>query len=122
MTSHAISNIYQKLTEHSDKGMYSCCIFFDLIKAFDTVNHDVLLYKMKKIYGFQGLAFKLMQSYLSNRKHYLKLNNYKSDQSKAEYGVLQGSSVRLLLFLLYINDLPSESEGNTILAYQTITV
>ena len=101
LTSHAISNIYEKLTQNSDKGMYSCCIFLDLTKAFDTVNHDVLLYKMKNFYGFRGLAFKLMQSYLSNRKYYTKLNNFKSDLSKVEYGVPQGSSLGPLLFFIY---------------------
>ena len=85
-TPHAISNIYEKLTQNSDEGMYSCCMFLDLSKAY-TVNHDVLLFKMKNFYGFRGLAFKLMQSYLSNKKHYTKLNNFKCDLSKIEYGV-----------------------------------
>ena len=79
-TSLAISNIYEKLIQtiqNSDKGMYTCCIFFGLTKAFDTVNHDVLLYKMKNFYRFQGLAFKLMQSYLYNRKQYKKMNSSK---------------------------------------------
>ena len=97
-TSHAISNIYEKLTQNFDKGMYSCCIFLDLTKAFDTVNHDVSLYKMKNFYGFRGLAFKLMQSYLSNRKHYTKLNNFKSDLLKVEYGVPQCSSLGAATF------------------------
>ena len=114
-TFHAISNIYERLTQISDKGMYSCCIFLDLTKAFDTVNHDVLLYKIKSFYGFRGLAFKLMQSYLSNRKHYTKLDNFKSDLSKVEYGVPQRSSLRPLLFLSYINDLPLASQFDTIL-------
>ena len=51
-TSHAISNIYKKLIQNSDKGMYTCCIFLDLTKAFDTVNHDVLLQKMKNFMDF----------------------------------------------------------------------
>ena len=62
-TSHAISNIYEKLLQNSDTGMYNCCIFLNFTKAFDTVHHDVLLYKMKNINGFRELALKLVQSY-----------------------------------------------------------
>ena len=50
--SHAISNIYEKLIQNSDKGMYTCCIFLDLTKAFDTVNHDILLHKIKNFMDF----------------------------------------------------------------------
>ena len=78
--------------------MHYCCIFLDLTKAFDTVNHDVLLHKMKNFYGFQGLALKLVQSYLSNRQQYTKVENCKSDLTKIEYGVPQGSSFGPLLF------------------------
>ena len=56
--SHAIIDIYEKLIQNSDKGMYTYCIFLDLTKAFDTVNRYVLLHKMNNFYGFRGLAFK----------------------------------------------------------------
>ena len=95
--------------------MYNCCIFLDLTKAFDTVNHDVLLHKMENFYGFRGLALKLIQSYLSNRKQYTKMENCKFDLTKIEYGVPQGSSLGPLLFLLYVNDLPLASQFDTIL-------
>ena len=75
-TSHTISHIYEKL-------LYNC-LFLDLTKAFYTVNHDVLLHKMKNFYGFQGLALKLIQSYFSNRKQYTKVENCKSDLTKIE--------------------------------------
>ena len=113
-TSHAISNIYKKLTQNSDKRVYSCYIFLDLTKAFDIVSCDVFLYKMKNFYGFRKLAFKIKQSYLSYRKHYTKLNNSKSDQSKEKYGVPQGSSLGWLLFFSYINDFRLASEFDTI--------
>ena len=95
--------------------MYNCCIFLDLTKAFDTVNYDVLLHKMENFYGFRGLALKLIQNYLSNRKQYTKMENYKSDLTKIEYSVPQGSSLGPFLFLLYINDLPLASQFDTIL-------
>ena len=112
---HAISNIYEKLIKNSDAGMYNCCIFLDLNKAFDTVNHDVLLHKIKNFYGFRGLALKLIQSYLSNRKQYTMMESCKSDLTKIECGVPQGSSLGPLLFLLYINNLPLASQFDTIL-------
>ena len=86
-----------------------------LTKAFDTVNYDVLLHKLKIFYGFRGLAVKLIQSYLSNRKQYTKMENCKFDLTKIEYGVRQSSSLGPLLFLLYINDLLLASQFDTIL-------
>ena len=61
-----------------------CCIFLDLTKAFDTANPGVLLPKTKNFYEFFGLALKLMQRYLSNRKQYTTVENCKSDLTKIE--------------------------------------
>ena len=107
--------IYEKLIQNADKGMYTCCLFLDLTKAFDSVNHDVLLHKMENFYGFRGLALKLMRSYLSNRRQSTKMKMCKSELLNIEYGVPQGSSLGPLLFLLCINDLPLAGQLDTIL-------
>ena len=79
--------------------MYTCCIFLDLTKTFNTVNPDVLLHKMENFNGFRGLALKLMRSNLSNRRQYTKMKTCKSELLNIEYGVPLGSSFAPLLFL-----------------------
>ena len=83
-------------------------IFIDLRKAFDTVNHDILLLKMEH-YGVRGSSLQWFKSYLYERKQYVYKNGDCSELKKISCGVPQGSVLGPLLFLIYINDLPNIS-------------
>ena len=83
--------------------------FLDFAKAFDTVNHDILLEKLK-YYGFRDKSHALLESYLSNRVQRTEVNGVLSDEGIIKHGVPQGSVLGPLLFLLYINDISESSK------------
>ena len=69
-TIESLIKITEKIRESIDKGKFGCGIFIDLHKAFDTVNHEILLFKMEH-YGIRGSTLKWFKSYLSERKQYV---------------------------------------------------
>ena len=89
-----------------DRGNVNAVVFLDLKKAFDTVDHDILLSKMN-LYGIQGIALDWFRSYLTNRAQRCLVNGSLSRICSLKCGVPQGTILGPLLFLIYINDLPN---------------
>ena len=93
-------------TSNIDRGKINAVVFLDLKKAFDTVDHEILLSKLSN-YGIYGNAHQWFKSYLENRTQMCSINGSLSQSCLLSCGVPQGTILGPLLFLLYINDLPN---------------
>ena len=96
-TIHAILLIVDKIQTAIENGKYSCGLFLDLSKAFDTVDHNILIHKLQN-FGIRGPAIDWFKSYLSDRMQYVSIGGVKSDKTSIKCGVPQGSVLGPLLF------------------------
>ena len=101
---------------NTENGKYTSVTFIDLKKAFDTVNHEILVKKLQT-YGIRGKELLWFKLYLSHRKQCCKVSGKLSDLGEVTCGVPQGSCLGPLLFIIYINDLPLSIKHSNVNMY-----
>ena len=116
-TSHAIFDVLKILYDGWDKKVYTGCIFVDFARAFETIDHNILISKLE-LYGFGRIPLNFFRNYISNRTQSTTVNGHTSGNSVVTYGTAQGSVLGPLIYIIYVNDiLKSLNKDNSIFMY-----
>jgi hypothetical protein len=115
-TEMATMELVDRIIKDMDEGKTPINIYIDLSKAFDTLNHTILITKLR-FYGVAENTIKLFESYLQNRKQYVEWDNTKSECEYLTTGVPQGSILGPLLFIIYVNDIINASKLYHLIMY-----
>ena len=103
-TNHTLTVINEQIRNACDKGLYTCSVYLHLQKAFDTVNQNILLAKLKH-YGIKGTSFDWFKSFICDRVQYTSIDLKESSTKMVFHGIPQGSVIDPLLFIIFINGL-----------------
>ena len=107
-TNHAIINLAESTLESIENSLKVGGVFLDIAKAFDCVNHDILLRKLE-YYGFRGQTLMWFQSYLSDRSQFVNIKGQQSNIYQLSCGVPQGGTLAPVLFIIFMNDIIKSS-------------
>ena len=115
-TEQAILDLQNHILQNLKENYLTAGIFLDLSKAFDLINHDILLEKLN-YYGVRGIALEWFKSYLTDRQQYVTVGDGTSAKESVNLGVPQGSILGPLLFIIYMNDIPNSSQESKLILF-----
>lgn len=116
-TSMAVMELVEKISTSVDEGDYAIGVLIDLSKAFDILDHSLLLNKIER-YGVRGTALAWLKD-ISDRNQYVHMKNIHSERTLITHGVSQGSVLGPTLFIMYINDIVEVLQNCTLFADDT---